>query len=115
LTHDRVWLEEWKTEETLQHLACAQPHRYVCDEGGGWRCPPGEETAASLGLSYRVRSAAELAPEVIRNLIFLDEYCGSPALPPALTAQVQALVRAPPGLSLSALTQEQPQLTLDVV
>jgi len=115
LTQDRVWLEEWKTEETLQQLTLAQPYRYVYDEGGGWRCPPGEETAASLGLSYRVRSSVELAPEVIRNLIFLDEYCGAPGLPPALATQVQALVRATPGLSLSALLQEQPQLTLDVV
>ena len=72
LTHEGVWLEEWKTEETLQQLILAQPARYVRDEHGRWRCPPGEETAASLGLRYRVRSAVELAPEVIRNLIFLE-------------------------------------------
>jgi putative transposase len=115
LTHDSVWLEEWKTEEKLQQLTQAQPNRYVRDAGGGWRCPPGEDTAASLGLGYRVRSSVELAPEVIRNLILLDEYCGGPGLPPALTAQVQALVRATPGIALAALLQAQPQLTLDVV
>src|SRR2546425_4812901 len=115
LTQDRVWLEEWKTEEKLQQLTRAQPHRYVRDEGSGWRCPPGEETAASLGLCYRVRSSVELAPEVIRNLILLDEYCCGPGLPPALPARVQALVPGPPGTSLSAPLQAQPQLTLDVV
>lgn len=115
LTHDGVWLEEWKTEETLQQLTLAQPARYGRDEHGRWRCPPGEETAASLGLRYRVRSAVELPAEVIRNLIFLDDYCWGPVMPPALAAPVQTLVRATPGLSLSGLLQEQPQLALDVV
>ena len=43
-------------------------------DSGHWRCPPGEEAAASLGLSYRVRSSEELHPGYIRNLIFLEEY-----------------------------------------
>ncbi len=96
LTPDEVWLEEWKTEEKLQQLTLSQPYRYVRDERGRWRCPPGEETAASLGLRYRVRSSVELVPEAIRNFIFLDDYCCGPGLPPALAAQVQALVRATP-------------------
>ena len=115
LTHEGVWLDEWKTEETLQQLTLAQPARYVRAEPGRWRCPPGEEAATSLGLRYRVRSAAELAPEVIRNLIFLDDYCRGPGLPPAQAAPVQALVRATPGLSLATLLQAQPPLALDVV
>jgi putative transposase len=84
LMHDGVWLEEWKKEETLQQLTRAQPHRYVRDEHGQWCCPPGEEAAATLGLRYRVRSSVELAPEAVRNLIFLDDYCGGPSIPPAL-------------------------------
>jgi putative transposase len=115
LTHEGAWLDEWKTEEKLQQLTQAQPHRYVRDEHGHWRCPPGEEAAASLGLRYRVRSSVELAPEVIQNLIFLDDYCSGPRLPLALTTHVQDLVRATPGISLATLVQTQPQLTLDVV
>jgi putative transposase len=115
LTHEGAWLEEWKHEEKLQQLTLSQPHRYVRDECGQWRCPPGEEAAASLGLRYRVRSSVELAPDAIRNLIFLDDYCSGPSIPPALTAQVQDLVRAAPGISLTTLAQTQPQLALDVV
>jgi putative transposase len=115
LTHEGAWLEEWKKEEKLQQLTRSQPHRYVRDERGQWRCPPGEEAAAGLGLRYRVRSSVELAPEAIRNLIFLDDYCSGPSIPPALATHVQDLVRATPGISLATLVQTQPQLTLDVV
>jgi len=115
LTQDGAWLEEWKKEEKLQQLTLSQPHRYERDERGQWRCPPGEEAAAALGLRYRVRSSAELAPDAIRNLIFLDDYCCGPSIPPALATQVQDLVRATPGIALSTLAQAQPQLSLDVV
>ena len=74
LRQDGVWLEEWKQENKLLELAISQPHRYQRDERGGWRCPPGEEAASRLGLSYRVRSSAELSPGAIRNLIFLEDY-----------------------------------------
>jgi putative transposase len=114
LTHDGAWLEEWKKEDKLQQLTLTQPHRYRRDEHGQWRCTPGEEAAANLGLRYRVRSSVELAPEAIRNLIFLDDYCDGPVLAPALVAEVQALVRATPGMSLATLLQDQPQLSLDV-
>ena len=50
LTQDGAWLEEWKKEEKLQQLTLSQPHRYERNERGQWRCPPGEEAAAALGL-----------------------------------------------------------------
>src|ERR1700687_386518 len=62
LRQDGVWLEERKQESKLLELAISQPHRYQRDERGGWCCPPGEEAAQLLGLSYRVRSSAELSP-----------------------------------------------------
>lgn len=52
--------EEWKTEEALLQFERAESNRYMRDEHGKWRCPPGEAVAAPLGFSYRVRSSAEI-------------------------------------------------------
>ncbi len=115
LRQDGVWLEEWKQEGKLLELAIAQPHRYQRDERGAWRCPPGEEAASCLGLSYRVRSSAELSPHAIRNLIFLEDYFFAPDVEPTLAARLIERVRSFPGLSLATLKQEQPQVPVDSV
>lgn len=115
LRQDGVWLEEWKQENKLLELAISQPHRYQRDERGGWRCPPGEEVAERLGLSYRVRSSAELSPHAIRNLIFLEDYFFAPDVEPTLATRLVDRVRNFPGMSLAALTQEHPQVPLDTV
>jgi putative transposase len=115
LRQDGVWLEEWKQEDKLLELAIAQPHRYQRDERGVWRCPPGEEAASHLGLSYRVRSSAELSPQIIRNLIFLEDYFFAPDVEPALATRLIERVRNFPGTSLTRLMQEQPQVPLDIV
>src|SRR5437588_2543476 len=115
LRQDGVWLEEWKQENKLLELAISQPHRYQRDERGGWRCPPGEEAASRLGLSYRVRSSAELSPGAIRNLIFLEDYFFAPDVEPTLAIRLVDRVRNFPGMSLPALTQEHPQVPLDTL
>ena len=115
LRQDGVWLEEWKQEDKLLELAISQPHRYQRDERGGWRCPPGEEAAQRLGLSYRVRSSAELSPGAIRNLIFLEDYFFAPDVEPTLATRLVDRVRNFPGMSLAALMQEQTQVPLDTV
>ena len=81
LRTDGASFEEWKPEEKLLELMVTHPGRYQRDDRGTWRCPPGEAAAASLGLSYRVRSSAELHPGYIRNLIFLEDYFRSPSTP----------------------------------
>ncbi len=43
--------EECKPVEKLIELAQTQPKRYVLDEGGKFRCPPGEAFAAKYGLT----------------------------------------------------------------
>src|SRR5207249_8936577 len=73
LRKDGASFEEWKPEEKLLELMVTHPGRYQRDDSGTWRCPPGEAAAAHVGLSYRVRSSAELHPGYIRNLIFLDD------------------------------------------
>ena len=47
------WVE-CKTEEDLEALAVRNPNRYARDTGSQWRCMPGEEYAATLGLTYEV-------------------------------------------------------------
>jgi hypothetical protein len=115
LMQDGAWFEEWKQEDKLLELAISQPHRYQRDERGGWRCPPGEEAAQLLGLSYRVRSSAELSPHAIRNLIFLEDYFFAPDVEPSLTTRIVDRVRNFPGMSLTALKQEDAQIPLDAV
>ena len=114
-TSDGVWLEEWKPEDKLLELALAQPHRYQRDAQGRWRCPPGEVAAARFGLHYRVRSSAQVSPQAIRNLIFLDEYCAAPEVDYETAQGVIDRVRHTPGLSVAALLAQVPQVSLDAV
>lgn len=114
-TSDGVWLEEWKPEDRLRARTLAQPHRYQRDAQGQWCCPPGEVAAARLGLRYRVRSSAQLHPQAIRNLIFLDDYCAAPDVEPTLAHRVIDCVRSTPGLSVAALLTQVPQVSLDAI
>jgi putative transposase len=99
--------EEWKPEEQLRKLAEKQPFRYQ-QRDGQWSCPPGEEYAATFGLSYRVRSSAELPRTFIDNLDFLADYLiVAPRLPEEVVQRIQAHVHATPGISLAALLAEE--------
>ncbi len=108
LRTDQAGWEEWKPEDQLRKLADKQPFRYQ-QRDGQWVCPPGEAYAASFGLSYRVRSSAELPRTFIDNLDFLADYLiGVPRLPEAVMARIQTQVQATPGISLAALLAELP-------
>jgi putative transposase len=108
LRTDQAGWEEWKPEDQLHKLAEKQPFRYQ-QRDGQWVCPPGEAYAAAFGLSYRVRSSAELPRTFIDNLDFLADYFLSvPRLPEAVTARIQTQVQATPGISLAALLAELP-------
>jgi putative transposase len=103
---DQAGWEEWKMEEQLHKLAKKQPFRYQ-QRDGHWRCPPGEEYAATFGLSYRVRSSAELPRTFIDNLDFLEDYLiVAPRLPEEVVTRIQAQVSTTPGISLAALLAE---------
>lgn len=67
------WVE-CKPEEELKASHESGSNRYVPDENGGWRCPPGEEFAAMFGLRFKVRSTREINWMLIRNLEFLSDY-----------------------------------------
>src|SRR5215831_7783706 len=115
LRQDSVGFEEWKPEERLRTLAVSHPERYQYDPAGRWCCPPGEEAAARLGLSYHVRSSAGLHPTSIRNLIFLEDYFFAHHVAPDTAAQILEAVEGQPGISLAQLLQTWPHIAVDVV
>ncbi|GAB2182565.1 TnsA endonuclease N-terminal domain-containing protein [Denitratisoma sp. agr-D3] len=67
------WIE-CKTEEWLKKEVERGSLLYVADGPGQWRCPPGEEYAASLGLAFRVRSSIETNWTAVRNAEFISDY-----------------------------------------
>ena len=105
LRRDAVTWEECKPEDRLIALTEQSPHRYVRREDGSWRCPPGEEYAAGLGLGYRLRSSAAIRWMFLRNTIFLEDYLreNTPAVEPAVTGRVRAIIAADPGITLEGL------------
>jgi putative transposase len=105
IRRDSAGWEEWKIEEELVRLAEQMPHRYARGESGRWRCPPGEQYAAALGLFYHVRSSAEIDWVFQRNLLFLEDYLriGCPAVDESTERAVVSLVTATPGLTLAEL------------
>lgn len=107
--------EEWKTEEALLEFERAESHRYVRDERGKWRCPPGEAVAAPLGFYYRVRSSAEIHEVFQRNLRFLSYYLRENSLQVSDHAQreILTLVQQEPGVSLRMVLEQIQVATSD--
>jgi putative transposase len=98
------WIE-CKTEEDLVRLAETQPTRYTRDERGQWSCRPGEEYAVPRGLSYRLKSSAEIDWRFQRNVLFLEDYLRADELAICEETVVcfQSLVAAYPGITLADL------------
>jgi len=108
--------EEWKQASSLDKLAVSQPHRYQRNASGGWQCPPGEQAAKALGLSYRVRSSAEYHPFYIQNLKLLRDFLVKPFhVEETQEAQVLESLQAYPGVSVKSLLDVHPGLPVDVI
>jgi len=105
LRKDKAGWEEWKTEDRLLELLEEQPHRYIKDETGQWRCPPGEAHAKPLGLFYAVRSSAEIDWALQRNLRFIEDYLREdcPDAPEPLREEIVRQVSRNPGITLDDL------------
>jgi putative transposase len=110
LRTDAAGWEEWKLAEDLQRLAERQPQRYCRTAEGTWRCPPGEAYAQAVGLSYQLRSSAEINWVFQRNMLFLEDYLrAAPApSPPAVAETIRRMVAAQPGMTLQALLHHDP-------
>ncbi len=108
--------EEWKPENTLEGLTKRMPERYQPDPRGGWRCPPGEQAAGALGLTYRVRTSGEYHPQYIHNLKFLQDFWTHPfSISPQAEQTIRDALAVYPGISVDALLQAHPDLVVDVV
>ena len=108
--------EEWKQASSLDKLATSQPHRYQRNASGGWQCPPGEQAAQLLGLSYRVRSSAEYHPLYIQNLKLLQDFWVKPFhVEVEQETQVLESLQAYPGVSVQSLLDAHPGLSIDVI
>ncbi len=108
LREDGAGWEEWKPQEKLFDLAKSMPNRYQRSEQGKWRCPPGESYAARYGLTYTVRTSAELNPLYLRNLHFLEDYLRDLKLQVDLAALrlMRKLFAAEPVMTLKALLEQ---------
>jgi len=108
--------EEWKTETELPSLTEKQPNRYWKDEEGQWRCPPGEVYAAQFGLSYRLRSNAEIDWNLFSNLEFLHDYLvvTHDTVAPATADRLMTCVGNEQGQTLEQLLQTDQALADDV-
>src|SRR3989440_7636956 len=98
--------EECKPVEKLIQLARTQPKRYVLDESGQWRCPPGEAFAAKYGLTYRVRSSDQINWAAQDNWLYLEDYYNDLdklVLSEADLQRLFQLIDESPGLLLSDL------------
>lgn len=101
---DGAGYEECKTEQELEKLSAKNKERYIKDENGNWRCPPGEKFAEQYGLYFRVRSSKEINWICYRNLEYLQDYFSSPYEVSAETkSMLLALVHAHEGITFQEL------------
>lgn len=106
--------EECKREDDLVNLA-EKSERFVRDDEGRWRCPPGEEYAAKYGLYFRVRSSAEINWVWQRNIEYLSDYFQAQDHPvdPDAASFLKAIVSCKQGVLLSELIESSEQDTPD--
>ena len=108
LRHDSAGWVECKTEGDLEKLAVRSPHRYVRDDAGDWRCPPGEAHASALDLDYRVWSSNKVDWNLQRNLQFLDDYLryDSGGTAGLVNASIKTIIEAETGILLLDLLRK---------
>src|SRR5713226_8970330 len=100
--------EECKPVEKLIQFAQQHSKRYVLDEQGQWRCPPGEIFAAKYGLTYRVRASDQINWASQDNWLYLEDYyqdLEKLAISEADLAILQQIVSEHPGLTLADLRE----------
>lgn len=112
---DRITWVECKLRKDLQALSETMPNRYVLDDSGKWRCPPGEEYAAKFGMGYDVFVADEQEHELTRNLTYLEDYFRKDYPRPSdkLIKRVIAAVKDNQGISRPELLAKVPDLSVD--
>src|SRR5216683_5418821 len=103
---DSAGWEECKPVEKLLQFAQQGSKRYVLDEKGQWRWPPGEAFAAKYGLTYRVRASDQINWAVQDNWLYLEDYYQSLdtlLVPDADLATLYQIIDDSPGITLADL------------
>jgi putative transposase len=98
--------EECKPVEKLIQFAQQHSKRYVLDEQGQWRCPPGEAFAERLGLTYKVRASDQIHWAAQDNWLYLDDYyqdLEKLVVPETELSTLFQIVDAHPGITLADL------------
>ncbi len=115
--HECGWIE-CKPAQELVKQAERRPNRYVLDEHGVWRCPPGEVYAAKYGLTYRVWSSDEANWAAQDNALYLEDYYQDLErliIPEATLEMLYRLVEEHPGITLADLRAAAHDIPADLI
>ena len=95
---------ECKSRDQLEKLVAEPNSRYVAD-GDGFRCPPGEASAAYYGFDYEVWTPCSVSPTLTDNSRFLEAEWGRSerTFDGLVIDSIIERVRAAPGISLEEL------------
>ena len=99
-------------------LAQDSPNRYVLDDHGHWRCPPGEAFAAKYGLTYRVRASDQINWAAQDNWLYLEDYyqdLEKLVVPETALETLFGLVDEHPGISLADLRDAASPVSSDQI
>src|SRR2546429_2621218 len=110
--------EECKPTKELIRQAQERPNRYRIDENGKWRCPPGEEFAERLGLTYRVRPSDEINWTAHDNWLYLEEYyqdLEKLTISDDALQKLRRIVDETPGISLADLSLAAEGVSVDEI
>ena len=114
-THSAGW-EECKPSDELTLLGQRQLQRYVCDPKGVWHCPPGEASAATLGLTYHVFPSDHINWVAQSNWQYLDTYYRDAAhlrVAEEVLTQLDALLDETPGMNWADMRRCLPEIDVD--
>jgi len=95
-----------------------RPNRYILDEQGIWRCPPGEAFATHYGLTYRVWSSDEANWAAQDNALFLEDYYQELerlTVPETVLDTLYQTVDEHPGIMLSDLRTAASTISADLI
>ncbi|WP_211616761.1 integrase catalytic domain-containing protein [Paraburkholderia haematera] len=108
-----IYLDEWFTLDSLNKKCKRNPTRYQ-REDTGFRCPPLEEAASKLGITYRIRIAEEIDVTTDRNRNFLRSYLVDRESPPSsFIREVEAYFDSVSFTTLEELQEALPKYKLD--
>ncbi len=115
--HEAGW-QECKPVQELIRQSQERPNRYVLNEHGTWRCPPGEAFGERFGLTYRVQASDQINWVAQDNWLFLDEYFQDLErlmVPEQALETLQRKVSEHPGITLADLHREISEIPTDLI